>query len=71
MNMIERVKADFREVVQLTVNELDSAGVGLVPSWTGDHVVVGELLDVMWDLPAGELPARLYSPRSRRRASRT
>ena len=39
MNVIERVEADFRGVVQLTVNELEGAGVGLVPSWTGDHVV--------------------------------
>jgi len=64
MNAIERVKADFRGVVQLTVNELDSAGVGLVPTWTGDHVVVGELLllDVAWDLPTHKLAQALQSP---------
>ena len=64
MNVIERVEADFRGVVQLTVNELESADVGLVPSWTGDHVVVGELLllDIEWDLPARELAAALQPP---------
>jgi hypothetical protein len=39
-----RVEADFREVVQLAVNELLGAGVGLDPNWPGDHVVVGQLL---------------------------
>lgn len=39
MNAIERVKADFRGVVQLAVNEMEGAGVPLVPSWDGDHVV--------------------------------
>jgi hypothetical protein len=64
MNAIERVKADFRGVVQLAVNELDGAGVGLVPSWTGDHVVVGELLllGMAWDLPARELAEALQPP---------
>jgi hypothetical protein len=64
MNVIERVEADFRGVVQLTVNELEGVGVGLVPSWTGDHVVVGELLllDIEWDLPPRELAAALQPP---------
>jgi hypothetical protein len=64
MGVIECVKADFRGVVQLSVNELDSAGVGLVPSWTCDHVVVGELLllDIAWDLPARELAEALQPP---------
>ena len=64
MNMIERVKADFRGVVQMAVNELDGAGVGLVPSWTGDHVVVGELLllDIAWNLPGRELAEALQPP---------
>ncbi len=61
MNMIDRVEADFRGVVQLAVNEMEGAGVGLVPSWAGDHVVVAELLllDVAWDLPARELAEAL------------
>ena len=64
MNAIDRVEADFRGVVQLAVNELEGAGVGLVPSWTGDHVVVGELLllDIEWDLPARELAEALQPP---------
>lgn len=64
LNAIERVEADFRGVVQLAVNELYGAGVGLVPSWTGDHVVVGELLllDMAWDLPADELAEALQPP---------
>lgn len=64
MNVIERVEADFRGVVRLTVNELEGAGVGLVPSWAGDHVVVGGLLllDIEWDLPARELAAALQPP---------
>lgn len=64
MNVIKRVEADFCGVVQLTVNELEGADVGLVPSWTGDHVVVGELLllDIEWDLPARELAAALQPP---------
>ena len=50
MTVICRVEADFRAVVQMAVNELGGAGVGLVPSWAGDHVVVAELLllDVTW-----------------------
>jgi hypothetical protein len=35
MNVIGRVEADFRGVVQMAVNELEGAGVGLVPSWDG------------------------------------
>lgn len=64
INLIDRVEADFRGVVQLTVNELEGAGVGLVPSWTGDHVVIGELLllDIVWDLPARELAESLQPP---------
>jgi hypothetical protein len=60
MNTIDRVEADLRGVVQMAVNELEGAGVGLVPSWNGDHVVVAELLllDVTWDLPARELVSR-------------
>jgi hypothetical protein len=61
MSAIERVEQDFRGIIQLAVNEFESAGVGLVPSWTGDHVVVGELLllDVDWELPARELAEAL------------
>ena len=64
MNSIDVVKSDFRGVVQLTVNELDGADVGLVPSWTGDHVVVGELLllDINWDLPVRELAEAMQPP---------
>lgn len=64
MNLIERVEADFRGVVQLTVNELEGSGVGLVSSWTGDHVVVAELLllDIAWGLPARELAESLQPP---------
>lgn len=64
MNAIERVEADFRGVVQLAVNELESAGVALVPSWTGDHVVVGELLllHTNWDLPPRKLAEALQPP---------
>ena len=64
MNVIDRVEADFRGVVQLAVNELHGAGVGLVPSWAGDHVVVGELLllDVDWELPARELAGAMQPP---------
>jgi hypothetical protein len=64
MNAIERVEADLRGVVQLAVNELHGAGVGLVPSWPGDHVVVAELLllDVAWDLPVRELAEALQPP---------
>ncbi len=64
MSMIDRVEADFRGVVQLAINELEGAGVGLVPTWTGDHVVVGELLllDIEWDLPARELAESLQPP---------
>jgi hypothetical protein len=64
MNVIDRVEADFRGIVQLAVNELAGAGVSLVPTWTGDHVVVGELLllDITWDLPARELAESLQPP---------
>jgi hypothetical protein len=64
MNTIDRVEADLRAVVQMAVKELAAAGVGLVPSWTGDHVVVAELLllDVTWDLPARELAEALQPP---------
>lgn len=64
MAVIEVVKADLRGVIQLTVNELGGAGVGLVPSWPGDHVVVGELLllDVNWELPARELAEAMQPP---------
>ena len=64
MNVIDRVEADFRGVVQLAVNELEGVGVGLAPSWTGDHVVVGELLllDIEWDLPARQLAESLQPP---------
>ena len=63
-SMIERVEADFRGIIQLTVNELDGARVGLVPSWAVDHVVVAELLllDVDWELPARELAEALQPP---------
>jgi hypothetical protein len=64
MNAVERVMADFRGVVQLAVNELEGAGVRLVPSWAGDHVIVAELLllDIAWDLPARELAEALQPP---------
>jgi hypothetical protein len=64
MNVIERVEADFRGVVQLAVSELEGAGVALVPSWKGDHVVVGELLllDACWDKPPRELAEDLQPP---------
>ena len=64
MNAIEYVKADFRGVVQLAVNEMEGAGVPLVPSWDGDHVVVGELLllDVDGDKPPRELAEDMQPP---------
>lgn len=43
-NAIEEVEGAFRAVVQFTVDELAARGVGLAPSWAGDHAVVGELL---------------------------
>jgi hypothetical protein len=64
MNVIGRVEADFRGIMQMAVNELDGAGVGLVPSWDGDHAVVGELLllPIAWELPARELAEALQPP---------
>jgi hypothetical protein len=64
LNVIERVKADFRGVVQLAVNELEGAGVALIPSWNGDHVVVGELLLLApdWEKPPLELAEDLQPP---------
>ena len=64
LNAMERVKADFRGIVQLAIDELENARVGLVPSWTGDHAVIGELLllDIPWDLPPQELAADLQPP---------
>jgi hypothetical protein len=64
ISVLGRVEADFRGVVQLAVNELHGTGVGLVPSWDGDHVVVGELLllDVDWQLPAQELAEAMQPP---------
>jgi hypothetical protein len=64
ISVIGRVEADFRGVVQLAVNELHGAGVGLVASWDGDNVVVGELLllDVDWQLPARELAEAMQPP---------
>jgi hypothetical protein len=64
MSVIGRVEADFRGVVQLAVNELHGAGVGLVSRWDGDHVVVGELLllDVDWQLPARDLAESMQPP---------
>lgn len=43
---------------------LPPGGVGLAPSWAGDHAVVGELLlvDVPWELPARMLAAELNVP---------
>lgn len=64
-NAIERVMADFRGVVQLAVNELEGAGVGLVPSWPGDHVIVGQLLllhGVDWEMPARDLAEAMQPP---------
>jgi hypothetical protein len=64
MNMIEDVKAGFRFVVQMTIGDLEQSGVGVVPSWKGDHAVVGELLllDVEWERPPRELAADLQPP---------
>lgn len=58
------VIALFRHVVRVTVSELASAGVAVMPAWTGDHAAVGEMLliDVPWDLPAVELAACLNPP---------
>jgi len=58
------VIARFRHVVQVTVGELESAGVAVMPTWAGDHAAVGEmlLLDIPWDLPAAELAASLHPP---------
>jgi len=63
-SVIERVESDFKGVVQLTVNELLGAGVGLAPDWPGDKAIVGELLllDILWDLPARKLAADLQPP---------
>lgn len=64
-NAIERAEADFRFVVLLAVNELEAAGVGLVPSWPGDHVVVGQLLllqGVDWEMPARDLAKAMQPP---------
>ena len=51
------VVALFRHVVKVTIGELESAGVAVKPTWSGDHAAVGELLllRVAWDLPAEEL----------------
>lgn len=65
MHAIERVKADFRVVVQLAVNELAGAGVGLMPSWDPDHAVIGELLllpGFPWELPARQRAQYLNPP---------
>jgi hypothetical protein len=64
MNVIGRVEADFRGIVQMAVNELEGAGAGLVPSWDGDHAVVGELLllPIAWEMPARELAEALQPP---------
>jgi hypothetical protein len=72
MNVIGRVEADFRGVVQMAVNELEGAGVGLVPSWDGDHVVVGELLllaGIDWRRPHGNWPRPCNHQRSARSTS--
>jgi hypothetical protein len=64
-NAIERAEGDFRFVVHLAVNELEAAGVGLVPSWPGDHVVVGQLLllpGVDWEMPAPDLAKAMQPP---------
>jgi hypothetical protein len=64
-NAIERAEEDFRAVVQFAVNELEAAGVGLVPSWPGDHVVVGELLllqGVDWEMSARGLAEAMQPP---------
>jgi hypothetical protein len=65
MSAIERVKADFRGVVQLAVNELAGAGVGLMPNWDPDHAVIGELLllpGFPWELSARERAQHLNPP---------
>jgi hypothetical protein len=62
--LIGFVKDWFRRVVQVTVSELESAGVAVMPTWDGDHAAVGEmlLLAVPWDLPAAELAASMNPP---------
>lgn len=64
MDAIEQVKEDFRVVIQLSARELEEAGANVVPSWTGDLVVVGELLllNVDWGLPARNLAEDLQPP---------
>ena len=58
------VIALFRRVVQVTISELESAGVPVMPTWAGDHAAVGELLllAVPWDLPSVELAASMNPP---------
>jgi len=58
------VTAWFRHVVEVTVRELESVGVGVDPTWAGDHAAVGEMLlvEVPWDLPAAELAVSLHPP---------
>jgi hypothetical protein len=64
LQAIEQVKTDFRAILQVTASELKQAGVGVVPSWPGDLVVVGELLllRVNWKLPARALAEALQPP---------
>ena len=54
----------FRHVVKVTIGELESAGVAVKPTWSGDHAAVGELLllAVDWELPAADLAAAMNSP---------
>jgi hypothetical protein len=64
-NAMNLVKARFRDVVQLAVNELAGAGVDLDPNWSGDHAAVGELLllpSFPWHLPARERAKCLNLP---------
>jgi hypothetical protein len=61
---IDQVEADFEATLRQAADELKEAGVGIVPSWAGDLVVVGQLLllDIDWELPARELAQALQPP---------
>jgi hypothetical protein len=64
VSVFDRVRVGFRQVIETAIGEMASAGVGVVPSWHGDRVVVGELLllDVSWDFPSRKLAEDLQPP---------